>query len=76
MDISPAQVHPHAVPTFLKETDIHDHKRAEEEARSLISVVDDDESGRLIEEDAVECLNKPFSDSDLLEALNSALRHS
>ena len=28
---------------------------------------------RLIEEGAVECLFKPFSDSDLLEALNSAL---
>jgi len=31
---------------------------------------------RLIEEGAVECLFKPFSDSDLLEALNSALRQS
>src|SRR3979490_2925016 len=30
---------------------------------------------RLIEQGAVECLFKPFSDSDLLEALNSALRH-
>ena len=31
---------------------------------------------RLIEQGAVECLFKPFSDSDLLEALNSALRQS
>ena len=31
---------------------------------------------RLIEQGAVECLFKPFSDSDLLEALNSALRRS
>ena len=31
---------------------------------------------RLIEQGAVDCLFKPFSDSDLLEALNSALRHS
>ena|SRR5215216_2748493 len=31
---------------------------------------------RLIEEGAVECLFKPFSDSDLLEALNIALRQS
>ena len=30
----------------------------------------------LIEQGAVECLFKPFSDSDLLEALNSALRRS
>lgn len=29
---------------------------------------------RLIKQGAVECLFKPFSDSDLLEALNSALR--
>lgn len=29
---------------------------------------------RLIAQGAVECLFKPFSDSDLLEALNSALR--
>ena len=31
---------------------------------------------RLIEQGAVECLFKPFSDSDLLEALNTALRQS
>ena len=31
---------------------------------------------RLIEQGAVECLFKPFSDLDLLEALNSALRQS
>jgi len=31
---------------------------------------------RLIEQGAVDCLFKPFSDSDLLEALNSALRQS
>jgi FixJ family two-component response regulator len=31
---------------------------------------------RLIEQGAVECLFKPFSDSDLLDALNSALRRS
>lgn len=31
---------------------------------------------RLIKQGAVECLFKPFSDSDLLEALNSALRQS
>ncbi|HWO00759.1 MAG TPA: response regulator [Blastocatellia bacterium] len=31
---------------------------------------------RLIERGAVDCLFKPFSDLDLLEALNSALRHS
>jgi FixJ family two-component response regulator len=31
---------------------------------------------RLIEQGAVECLFKPFSDSDLLEALNNALRRS
>jgi FixJ family two-component response regulator len=31
---------------------------------------------RLIAEGAVECLFKPFSDSDLLAALNSALRQS
>jgi len=31
---------------------------------------------RLIEQGAVDCLFKPFSDSELLEALNSALRHS
>jgi FixJ family two-component response regulator len=31
---------------------------------------------RLIEQGAVECLFKPFSDSDLLAALNSALRQS
>jgi FixJ family two-component response regulator len=30
----------------------------------------------LIEQGAVECLFKPFSDSDLLDALNSALRRS
>jgi FixJ family two-component response regulator len=30
----------------------------------------------LIEQGAVECLFKPFSDSDLLQALNSALRQS
>jgi FixJ family two-component response regulator len=29
---------------------------------------------RLLKEGAVECLFKPFSDSDLLDALNSALR--
>lgn len=29
---------------------------------------------RLIEQGAVECLFKPFSDSDLLDAVNSALR--
>ena len=29
---------------------------------------------RLLEEGAVECLFKPFSDTDLLEALNAALR--
>ena len=31
---------------------------------------------RLIEQGAVDCLFKPFSDSDLLEALNTALRLS
>jgi FixJ family two-component response regulator len=31
---------------------------------------------RLITQGAVECLFKPFSDSDLLEALNTALRQS
>jgi FixJ family two-component response regulator len=31
---------------------------------------------RLIKQGAVECLFKPFSDSDLLEALNTALRQS
>ena len=31
---------------------------------------------RLMEQGAVECLFKPFSDSDLLEALNNALRQS
>ena len=31
---------------------------------------------RLIEQGAVDCLFKPFSDSDLLEALNCALRLS
>jgi DNA-binding response OmpR family regulator len=45
------------------------------ETRPLISIIDDDES-RLIEQGAVECLFKPFSDSDLLEALNGALRRS
>ena len=29
---------------------------------------------RMFEQDAVECLLKPFSDTDLLEALNAALR--
>jgi FixJ family two-component response regulator len=29
---------------------------------------------RVFEQDAVECLLKPFSDTDLLEALNAALR--
>jgi len=37
---------------------------------------DDDVRPRLIEQGAVECLFKPFSDSDLLQALNSALRQS
>jgi FixJ family two-component response regulator len=31
---------------------------------------------RLIEQGAVECLFKPFSDSDLLDALNNALRRT
>ena len=31
---------------------------------------------RLLEQGAVECLFKPFSDTDLLEALNAALRVS
>ena len=37
---------------------------------------DDDVRPRLMEEGAVECLFKPFSDSDLLRALNSALQQS
>ncbi len=76
-------------------------------ARSLVSLVDDDESvreslpelelklrrqeipivfitaqrdetlrARMLEQGAVECLFKPFSDTALLEALNAALRVS
>ena len=37
---------------------------------------DDTVRPRLLKEGAVECLLKPFSDSDLLEALNTALRVS
>ena len=35
---------------------------------------DDTVRSRLLKEGAVECLFKPFSDSDLLDALNAALR--
>jgi FixJ family two-component response regulator len=35
---------------------------------------DDTVRPRLLKEGAVECLLKPFSDSDLLDALNTALR--
>lgn len=37
---------------------------------------DEDVRPRLIEQGAVECLFKPFSDSDLLQALNNALPQS
>lgn len=37
---------------------------------------DDTVRPRLIKQGAVDCLFKPFSDSDLLEALNAALRVS
>lgn len=37
---------------------------------------DEDVRPRLLEQGAVECLFKPFSDTDLLKALNAALRLS
>jgi len=44
--------------------------------RSLVSVADDDEPGRprLLDQGAVECLFKPFGETALPAALNTALR--
>jgi FixJ family two-component response regulator len=50
------------------------HRRREIPIVFITAHRDETVRPRLIKQGAVECLFKPFSDSDLLEALNSALR--
>jgi FixJ family two-component response regulator len=52
------------------------HRRQEIPIVFITAQRDENVRPRLLAEGAVECLFKPFADSDLLAALNSALRES
>lgn len=52
------------------------HRRPEIPIVFITAQRDENVRPRLLAQGAVECLFKPFSDSDLLEALNCALRRS
>ena len=52
------------------------HRRQEIPIVFITAQRDENVRPRLLAEGAVECLFKPFTDSDLLAALNSALRQS
>jgi len=52
------------------------HRRPEIPIVFITAQRDETVRPRLLAQGAVECLFKPFSDSDLLEALNTALRQS
>ena len=52
------------------------HRRPEIPIVFITAQRDENVRPRLLAEGAVECLFKPFSDSDLLAALNSALRQA
>ena len=52
------------------------HRRREIPIVFITGHVEETDRPRLLEEGAIDCLFKPFSEDDLLKALNSALRES